>query len=65
MEGSFRRRTPQMAHEFATALLKREYSARMNIVASRAGLIPVGGPVSPIAGDRVLLVDDAAGWFRL
>lgn len=33
----------------------------MNIVARRAGLIPVGGPVDPIAGDRVLLVGDAAG----
>lgn len=33
----------------------------MSIVARRAGLIPVGGPVYPIAGDRVLLVGDAAG----
>ena len=33
----------------------------MKIVARRAGLIPVGGPVDPIAGDRVLLVGDAAG----
>ena len=33
----------------------------MNIVARRAGLIPVGGPVNPIAGDRVLLIGDAAG----
>ena len=35
--------------------------ASMNIVARRAGLIPVGGPVTPIAGDRVLLIGDAAG----
>ena len=35
--------------------------ASMNVVARRAGLIPVGGPVDPIAGDRVLLVGDAAG----
>ncbi len=35
--------------------------AAINIVAKRAGLIPVGGPVDPIAGDRVLLVGDAAG----
>lgn len=35
--------------------------ASMNIVARRAGLIPVGGPVDPIGGDRVLLVGDAAG----
>lgn len=35
--------------------------ASMNIVARRAGLIPVGGPVFPIGGDRVLLVGDAAG----
>jgi len=35
--------------------------ASINIVARRAGLIPVGGPVFPIAGDRVLLVGDAAG----
>lgn len=33
----------------------------MSIVARRAGLIPVGGPVDPIAADRVLLVGDAAG----
>ena len=33
----------------------------MNVVARRAGLIPVGGPVDPIAGDRVLLIGDAAG----
>jgi len=33
----------------------------MSIVARRAGLIPVGGPVAPIAGDRALLVGDAAG----
>lgn len=33
----------------------------MKIVARRAGLIPVGGPVNPIAGDRVLLIGDAAG----
>ena len=33
----------------------------MNVVARRAGLIPVGGPVHPIGGDRVLLVGDAAG----
>ncbi|MBA2547743.1 MAG: NAD(P)/FAD-dependent oxidoreductase [Burkholderiaceae bacterium] len=33
----------------------------MKVVARRAGLIPVGGPVDPIAGDRVLLVGDAAG----
>lgn len=33
----------------------------MNIVARRAGLIPVGGPVDPISGNRVLLVGDAAG----
>jgi len=31
-------------------------------VGTRAGLIPVGGPVSPIAADRVLLVGDAAGF---
>ena len=35
--------------------------ASMNIVARRAGLIPVGGPVTPIADDRVLLIADAAG----
>jgi len=35
--------------------------ASMNVVARRAGLIPVGGPVTPIAGDRVLLIGDAAG----
>ena len=35
--------------------------ASMNIVARRAGLIPVGGPVDPIAGDRLLLVGGAAG----
>ncbi|HVE88443.1 MAG TPA: FAD-dependent monooxygenase [Burkholderiaceae bacterium] len=35
--------------------------ASMNVIARRAGLIPVGGPVTPIAGDRVLLVGDAAG----
>ena len=33
----------------------------MNVVARRAGLIPVGGPVDPIDGDRVLLIGDAAG----
>jgi flavin-dependent dehydrogenase len=33
----------------------------MNMVARRAGLIPVGGPVDPISGNRVLLVGDAAG----
>ena len=31
------------------------------VVAKRAGLIPVGGPVAPRAADRVLLVGDAAG----
>ena len=30
-------------------------------VERRGGLIPVGGPVRPIAGERVLLVGDAAG----
>ncbi|MBC8118924.1 MAG: NAD(P)/FAD-dependent oxidoreductase [Burkholderiaceae bacterium] len=35
--------------------------ASINVVARRAGLIPVGGPVTPIAGDRVLLIGDAAG----
>lgn len=35
--------------------------ASMKVVARRAGLIPIGGPVDPIAGDRVLLVGDAAG----
>jgi flavin-dependent dehydrogenase len=35
--------------------------ASMNVVARRAGLIPVGAPVVPIAGDRALLVGDAAG----
>lgn len=33
----------------------------VRIVARRAGLIPVGGPVSPRSADRVLLVGDAAG----
>ncbi len=31
------------------------------VVARRAGLIPVGGPLKPRAGNRVLLVGDAAG----
>ena len=31
------------------------------VVAKRAGLIPVGGPVTPRAADRALLVGDAAG----
>lgn len=34
---------------------------RARVVARRAGLIPVGGPVTPLAGDRSLLVGDAAG----
>jgi len=33
----------------------------MKVTAKRAGLIPVGGPIDPIADDRVLLVGDAAG----
>lgn len=33
----------------------------MRITARRAGLIPVGGPVAPQAGERCLLVGDAAG----
>ncbi|HKO68596.1 MAG TPA: NAD(P)/FAD-dependent oxidoreductase [Burkholderiaceae bacterium] len=35
--------------------------ASTKVVARRAGLIPVGGPVKPLAGDRVLLIGDAAG----
>ena len=31
------------------------------IVARRSGPIPVGGPVRPFAGDRVMLIGDAAG----
>ena len=31
------------------------------VLARRAGLIPVGGPVRPRAADRVLLIGDAAG----
>ncbi|MEP6610119.1 MAG: NAD(P)/FAD-dependent oxidoreductase, partial [Burkholderiaceae bacterium] len=33
----------------------------MQITARRAGLIPVGGAVEPMAGNRVLLAGDAAG----
>lgn len=46
---------------FLAKLTKVFDLASINIVARRAGLIPVGGPVTPIAGDRVLLVGDAAG----
>ena len=35
--------------------------ASTHVVARRAGLIPVGGPVKPLSGDRALLMGDAAG----
>ena len=46
---------------FLTKLAQVFELGSMNLVARRAGLIPVGGPVKPIAGDRVLLIGDAAG----
>jgi len=46
---------------FVEAVAPRIGLAGGTIVARRAGLIPVGGPVAPRAGDRVLLVGDAAG----
>ena len=58
-----RQRTGETAdlERFLSKLARVFDLASMNIVARRAGLIPVGGPVHPIAGDRVLLVGDAAG----
>ncbi|MFO1303289.1 MAG: FAD-dependent oxidoreductase [Burkholderiales bacterium] len=35
--------------------------SRATCVAHRAGLIPVGGPVAPMASDRAMLIGDAAG----
>ncbi|MGV8838943.1 MAG: NAD(P)/FAD-dependent oxidoreductase [Bauldia sp.] len=36
--------------------------SRMRRVGRRGGIIPVGGLVSPAAGEGVMLVGDAAGW---
>jgi len=47
--------------DFAAAIAPRIGLAGGTVVAKRAGLIPVGGPVHPRAGDRVTLVGDAAG----
>jgi len=46
---------------FVDAIAARVGLAGGSVVARRAGLIPVGGPVAPRAADRVLLVGDAAG----
>ena len=46
---------------FVEAIAPRTGLSGGNVVARRAGLIPVGGPVAPRAGERVLLVGDAAG----
>lgn len=34
---------------------------RAEVLSHRAGAIPVGGPVEPLAADRVMLIGDAAG----
>lgn len=49
------------AEAFAQAIAPRIGLAGGTVVAKRAGLIPIGGPVRPRAGDRVTLVGDAAG----
>ena len=46
---------------FVAAIAPRVGLRGGEVVARRAGLIPVGGPVAPRAGNRVLLVGDAAG----
>lgn len=46
---------------FAKAMAPRIGLEGGTVSARRAGLIPVGGPVHPRAGDRVTLVGDAAG----
>lgn len=46
---------------FAKAIAPRIGLSGGTVVAKRGGLIPVGGPVHPRAGDRVTLIGDAAG----
>lgn len=46
---------------FVQAIAPRIGLVGGTLVAKRAGLIPVGGPVAPRAADRVTLVGDAAG----
>ncbi|MEO8487908.1 MAG: NAD(P)/FAD-dependent oxidoreductase [Betaproteobacteria bacterium] len=46
---------------FVRAISPRIGLAGGTLVATRAGLIPVGGPVAPRAADRVTLIGDAAG----
>jgi len=52
---------PPDLDDFLRTIAPRIGLAGGDVVAKRAGLIPVGGPVHPRAGDRVLLVGDAAG----
>jgi flavin-dependent dehydrogenase len=52
---------PPDLDDFVRMIAPRIGLAGGTVVAKRAGLIPVGGPVHPRAGDRVLLVGDAAG----
>ena len=46
---------------FIQAIRERIGLSGGTLVAKRAGLIPIGGPVAPRAADRVTLVGDAAG----
>ena len=53
-------RKPELA-SFIDSVKQRFGIARLHVMQRRSGLIPTGGPVTPIGKGRVLLIGDAAG----